>query len=81
MVAQAVPPAFPRIDFSPEALGDGIDLYGYIAVHDGAERAIVIPCSPIVATGATICTAPQPGGARSRRIGSRPGTSLRVDTL
>jgi len=29
-----------RIDFSPEALGDLIDLYDYIALHDGAERAI-----------------------------------------
>lgn len=29
-----------RIDFSPEALGDLIDLYDYIAVRDGAERAI-----------------------------------------
>lgn len=29
-----------RIEFSPEALGDLIDLYDYIAVHDGAERAI-----------------------------------------
>jgi len=29
-----------RIEFSPEALGDLIDLYDYIALHDGAERAI-----------------------------------------
>ena len=29
-----------RIEFSPEALGDLIDLYDYIAVRDGAERAI-----------------------------------------
>jgi toxin ParE1/3/4 len=29
-----------RIEFSPEALGDLIDLYDYIAQHDGAERAI-----------------------------------------
>ena len=29
-----------RIDFSPEALGDLIDLYDYIAARDGAERAI-----------------------------------------
>jgi toxin ParE1/3/4 len=29
-----------RIDFSPEALGDLIDLYDYIAIRDGAERAI-----------------------------------------
>ena len=29
-----------RIEFSPEALGDLIDLNDYIASHDGAERAI-----------------------------------------
>ena len=29
-----------RIEFSPEALGDLIDLYDYIASRDGAERAI-----------------------------------------
>jgi toxin ParE1/3/4 len=29
-----------RIEFSPEALGDPIDLYDYIASRDGAERAI-----------------------------------------
>jgi plasmid stabilization system protein ParE len=29
-----------RIEFSPEALGDLIDLYDHIAVRDGAERAI-----------------------------------------
>ena len=29
-----------RIEFSPEALGDLIDLYDYIALRDGAERAI-----------------------------------------
>jgi toxin ParE1/3/4 len=29
-----------KIDSSPEALGDLIDLYDYIAMHDGAERAI-----------------------------------------
>jgi toxin ParE1/3/4 len=29
-----------RIEFSPEALADLIDLYDYIALHDGAERAI-----------------------------------------
>ena len=29
-----------RIEFSPEALGDLIDLYDYIALHDGAESAI-----------------------------------------
>jgi plasmid stabilization system protein ParE len=29
-----------RIEFSPEALGDLIDLYDYIAWRDGAERAI-----------------------------------------
>ena len=29
-----------RIEFSPEALGDLIDLYDYIAGRDGAERAI-----------------------------------------
>jgi toxin ParE1/3/4 len=29
-----------RIEFSPEALGDLMDLYDYIAVRDGAERAI-----------------------------------------
>lgn len=29
-----------RIEFSPEALGDLIDLYDYIAQRDGAERAI-----------------------------------------
>ena len=29
-----------RIEFSPEAVGDLIDLYDYIAVRDGAERAI-----------------------------------------
>jgi toxin ParE1/3/4 len=29
-----------RIDFSPEALGDLIDLYDYVASRDGAERAI-----------------------------------------
>jgi toxin ParE1/3/4 len=29
-----------RVEFSPEALGDLIDLYDYIAVRDGAERAI-----------------------------------------
>lgn len=29
-----------RIEFSPEALGDLIDLYDYIAARDGAERAI-----------------------------------------
>ena len=29
-----------RIEFSPEALGDLIDLYDYIALHDGADRAI-----------------------------------------
>jgi len=29
-----------RIEFSPEALSDLIDLYDYIAVRDGAERAI-----------------------------------------
>ncbi len=29
-----------RIEFSPEALGDLIDLYDYIAMRDGAERAI-----------------------------------------
>jgi toxin ParE1/3/4 len=28
------------IEFSPEALGDLIDLYDYIAFRDGAERAI-----------------------------------------
>jgi hypothetical protein len=27
-----------RIEFSPEALGDLIDLYDYIASRDGAER-------------------------------------------
>ena len=30
-----------KIEFSPEALGDLIDLYDYIALRDGAERAIV----------------------------------------
>ena len=59
-----------RIEFSPEALGDLIDLYDYIALHDGAERAIgyidrvilntptvaaVFLCFRIVASGATIC--------------------------
>ena len=29
-----------RIEFSPEALGDLIDLYDYIALRDGADRAI-----------------------------------------
>lgn len=29
-----------RIEFSPEGLGDLIDLYDYIAQRDGAERAI-----------------------------------------
>jgi toxin ParE1/3/4 len=29
-----------RIEFSPEALGDLIDLYDYIALRDGAERVI-----------------------------------------
>ena len=29
-----------RIQFSPEALGDLIDLYDYIAQRDGAKRAI-----------------------------------------
>jgi toxin ParE1/3/4 len=29
-----------KVDFSPEALGDLIDLYDYIALRDGAERAI-----------------------------------------
>ncbi|HEX4135182.1 MAG TPA: type II toxin-antitoxin system RelE/ParE family toxin [Bryobacteraceae bacterium] len=29
-----------RIEFSPEALGDLIDIYDYIAWRDGAERAI-----------------------------------------
>lgn len=29
-----------RIEFSPEALGDLIDLYDYISLRDGAERAI-----------------------------------------
>jgi toxin ParE1/3/4 len=29
-----------RVEFSPEALGDLIDLYDYIAEHDLAERAI-----------------------------------------
>jgi toxin ParE1/3/4 len=29
-----------RVEFSPEALGDPIDLYDYIAVRDGPERAI-----------------------------------------
>jgi toxin ParE1/3/4 len=29
-----------RLEFSPEALGDLIDLYDYIALHDGAARAI-----------------------------------------
>lgn len=29
-----------KIEFSPEALGDLIDLYDYIASRDGAERAI-----------------------------------------
>ena len=29
-----------RVEFSPEALGDLIDLYDYIAVGDGPERAI-----------------------------------------
>ena len=29
-----------RIEFSPEALDDLIDLYDYIAARDGAERAI-----------------------------------------
>ena len=29
-----------RVEFSPEALGDLIDLYDYIAARDGAERAI-----------------------------------------
>jgi toxin ParE1/3/4 len=28
------------IEFSPEALGDLIDLYDYISARDGAERAI-----------------------------------------
>jgi plasmid stabilization system protein ParE len=29
-----------RIEFSPEAFGDLIDLYDYIALRDGPERAI-----------------------------------------
>ena len=29
-----------RIEFSPEALGDLIDLYDYIALRDGDERAL-----------------------------------------
>jgi plasmid stabilization system protein ParE len=29
-----------RVEFSPEALGDLIDLYDYIAVRDGPDRAI-----------------------------------------
>lgn len=29
-----------KIEFSPEALRDLIDLYDYIALRDGAERAI-----------------------------------------
>lgn len=29
-----------RIEFSPEALGDLIDLYDFIAERDGEERAI-----------------------------------------
>jgi plasmid stabilization system protein ParE len=29
-----------RIEFSPEAFGDLIDLYDYIAARDGAECAI-----------------------------------------
>jgi toxin ParE1/3/4 len=29
-----------RVEFSPEALGDLIDLYDYIAARDGAGRAI-----------------------------------------
>ena len=43
-----------RVEFSPEALGDLIDLYDYIAVRDGPERAIgyierAISTTPIVA--------------------------------
>lgn len=29
-----------KVEFSPEALGDLIDLYDFIAARDGAERAI-----------------------------------------
>ena len=29
-----------KVEFSPEALGDLIDLYDYIARRDGPERAI-----------------------------------------
>ena len=29
-----------RVEFSPEALGDLIDLYDYIAARDSEERAI-----------------------------------------
>ena len=29
-----------KVEFSPEALGDLIDLYDYIAAHDGADRAM-----------------------------------------
>lgn len=29
-----------RVEFSPEALTDLLDLYDYIAVHDGAARAL-----------------------------------------
>jgi toxin ParE1/3/4 len=29
-----------RIEFSPEALADLLDLYDYIAMRDGPERAI-----------------------------------------
>jgi hypothetical protein len=54
-----------RIDFSPEALGDLIDLYDYIAARDGANAQLAIStasrnaaaafqCFQTVASGATI---------------------------
>jgi plasmid stabilization system protein ParE len=57
-----------RIECSPEALGDLIDLYDYIALRDGPERAIgdigrienccrSLSMFPTAASGAMTCAA------------------------
>ena len=55
-----------NVEFSPEALANLLDLYDYIAIRDGAERAIryigrIEDCCrslasfPSAASGAKIC--------------------------
>ncbi len=61
-----------EVDFSPEALGDLIDLYDYIAARDGAARAIAY-IDRIEECCRSLSTFPDRG---ARRDDLRPGLRI-----